>query len=225
MKIGILQSGHFLGATRGENEDYDALFRRMLMGHDFLFQTWNVVDMDFPESVKAADGWLITGSPHGAYDDLEFIAPLEDLIRAIFDAGQPLVGICFGHQIIAQAMGGTVKKFDGGWAAGHSVYDFSGAPIQLNAWHQDQVTVPPAGVDVLATSDFCENAALLYGRQALTVQAHPEFERDEMQMLIDVRGPNLPTELVEWAQQSLDKPTDNEAIADQIAGFLKAAHG
>ncbi len=114
MLIGILQCGHFPEDLQGESGDYDAMFERLLAGENFDYATYNVVDGDFPEGPEACDGWLITGSRHGAYEDHDWIPPLEDLIRAIRDAGRPLVGVCFGHQIIAQALGGKVVKFDGG---------------------------------------------------------------------------------------------------------------
>ena len=67
----------------------------------------------FPEGIHDADGWLITGSRHGAYEDHPWIPPLEEFIRDAYAAQVPLVGICFGHQIIAQAMGGKVEKYQG----------------------------------------------------------------------------------------------------------------
>lgn len=225
MRIGILQSGHFLNALGGEHDDYDVMFERMLSGYGFTFQTWNVVDMEFPTGPDDAEGWMITGSRHGAYEDHPFIAPLEDLIRSIVAAGRPLVGICFGHQIIAQALGGRVEKFEQGWGAGLDSYDFSGAPIQLNAWHQDQVVDPPEGAAVLARSEFCEFAALLYGDRALTLQAHPEFDNSVVEALIEKRGPELPAQTVEAARAKLETANDNETIADHIAAFLKAGHG
>ncbi len=87
-------------------------------GNDFTFRTWQVVNMEFPAIGGRCDGWLITGSKHGAYEDLPFIPPLEDFIRKAYAEHVPLVGICFGHQIIAQAMGGKVEKFKDGWAVG-----------------------------------------------------------------------------------------------------------
>lgn len=225
MQIGILQSGHYLRAEAGENEDYDALFARLFDGHGFSFKTWNVVDMEFPPGPEAADGWLITGSKHGAYDDQPFIPPLEDFIRACFAAAVPLVGICFGHQIMAQAMGGTVEKFAGGWATGHHEYDFAGAKIALNAWHQDQVIEVPEGADVLASSVFCANAALLYRGGGLSIQAHPEFGRPEVTQLIEFRRDVVGHELAEQAQANLDRPIDNDVIADRIAAFFKVTHG
>ena len=110
MLIGILQSGHFAQREGAPLRDYSTLYAEMLAGHGFRFKTWSVVDMEFPASPEDADGWLISGSKHGVYDDLPFIAPLEDFIRKIYAAGIPLVGICFGHQIMAQALGGLGRK-------------------------------------------------------------------------------------------------------------------
>ncbi|MDA3887591.1 MAG: type 1 glutamine amidotransferase, partial [Allgaiera sp.] len=163
MRIGILQTGEAPEALRGQSGDYPAMFERLLEGHGFTFRTWRVIDMDLPESPEAADGWLITGSRHGAYEDHPWIAPLEDFIRAVHAARVPMVGICFGHQIIAQALGGKVEKFPGGWAVGPQDYDFQGRKVTLNAWHQDQVTRAPESARQVGSSPFCANAALAYG--------------------------------------------------------------
>jgi GMP synthase-like glutamine amidotransferase len=222
MKIGILQTGHAPDELRPLHGDYATLFEELLVGQGLSFHTWSVVEMEFPAGPDAADGWLITGSRHGAYEDHPFIAPLEDLIRAIYAAQVPLVGICFGHQIVAQALGGKVEKFAGGWAVGPQVYYWEGAAVTLNAWHQDQVTLRPADARVCASSPFCENAALVYGERAFTVQAHPEFSGDFIDGLIRTRGRGrVPDALLDAAKASLHMPNDNALLADRIAGFLK----
>ncbi len=103
----------------------------------------------------------------------------------------PVVGICFGHQIIAQAMGGKVERYDGGWSVGPTTYDFGGETLTLNAWHRDQVVQVPEGAEVVASNDFCQNAALLYDDRMFTVQAHPEFQNDFVDGLMRTRGPGL----------------------------------
>ncbi|MEL7260486.1 MAG: type 1 glutamine amidotransferase [Pseudomonadota bacterium] len=222
MKIGILQTGHAPDDVLGTLGDYDAMFARLLDGHGFAFETFNVVDMVFPSGPDACDGWLVTGSKHGAYEDHAWIPPLEDLIRAIHASGRPMVGVCFGHQIIAQAMGGRVEKFAGGWAVGRQSYTYNGAPITLNAWHQDQVTEVPQGAEVIATNAFCENAALVYGNRIWTVQAHPEFGADMIDALATHRGPGVvPDRQLDAARATLDTPTDRHEVAADMAAFLK----
>ncbi|MBE0413255.1 type 1 glutamine amidotransferase [Yoonia sp.] len=222
MKIGILQTGHAPDKLLAGFGDYDDLFKTLLAGQAFEFATYNIVDMQFPDAVTDHNGWLITGSKHGAYEDHAFIPPLEDLIRQIYNAEIPMVGICFGHQIIAQALGGKVEKFAGGWAVGRQTYDWDGQTIALNAWHQDQIAVRPADATVVASNAFCENAALIYGDRAFTVQAHPEFSAEFLAELARQRGPGVvPDAQLDAAHASVGEPTDNAKLAEKIAGFFK----
>ncbi|MGX0901971.1 GMP synthase-like glutamine amidotransferase [Roseovarius sp. MBR-79] len=228
MKIGILKTGHAPDIVLGELGDYDAMFARLLDGQGFEFAPFNVVDGEFPAGPHAADGWLITGSKHGAYEDHPWIAPLETLIREIRDAGRPLVGVCFGHQIIAQALGGSVVKHAGGWRVGATEYEIDGTPLTLNAWHQDQVVTVPPGAEVVGRAEGCEVAALRYGDRIFTVQPHPEFGATMMDRLIEHRAIGVvPDPLRDHARGLLDTPTDSAAMAEIIAAVLKkdASHG
>ncbi|WP_375255662.1 type 1 glutamine amidotransferase [Yoonia sp.] len=222
MKIGILQTGHVHPDQRPITGDIGPHFSRMLDGFGFAFETYMVVDMVFPTAITECDGWIITGSKHGAYDDLPFIAPLEKMIREVYATDIPLVGVCFGHQIIAQALGGKVEKFSKGWAIGNTEYDWNGEVFSLNAWHQDQVVERPAGATVFATNDFCKNAALVYGRKAFTVQPHPEYGRAYINGLIEHSGKGkIPDVQLDRARAGLDIPDDNGKVAAQIARFFK----
>lgn len=222
MKIGILQAGHSPDELRDSVGDYGEMFTRLLDGHGFDFQIFSVVDGEFPAGTQDADGWLITGSKHGVYEDHDWIPPLEELIRDIRDAGQPLVGVCFGHQIIAQALGGRVEKFDGGWSIGRTEYNFGNQKLALNAWHQDQVVEAPEGAKIVASTDFCANAAMMIGDKILTIQPHPEFTAPLVAGLIEHRGRgNVPDALLDAAENALDTQTDNAKFADQMAAVLK----
>jgi GMP synthase-like glutamine amidotransferase len=222
MRIGILVTGHINEALVDKFGEYPEMFMRLLDGYGFEFRAWYVVDMDFPASVHDADGWLITGSKHGAYEDLPFIKPLESFIRDAYAEGVPQVGICFGHQIMAQALGGKVAKYEGGWAVGRKDYAFDGQTLKLNAWHQDQVIEKPQDAEVFASNDFCRYAGLAYDDLAWSVQPHPEIRDDYMAGLIEVRGPgNVPPTELETATQRLGTPLDDNTIADQIAAFFK----
>lgn len=223
MKIGILQTGHAPDELRPTVGNINTLFERLLDGQGFTFETYEVVDGDFPDGPDACDGWLITGSKHGAYDELPWIEPLETLIRDVYRIGHPLVGICFGHQIIAQALGGKVEKYAGGWAVGRQTYDWDGEQVSLNAWHQDQVVVRPEGATQVASNGFCENAALVYGDKIFTVQAHPEFDHRFIEGLIAARAGTVPPELIETAKANLMMDVANEKLATQITAFFKGA--
>ncbi len=223
MKIGILQTGQAPEPLREQTGDYPGLFERLLAGHGFDFVTWHVEAMEFPASIHDADGWLITGSRHGVYEDHPFIAPLEQFVRDALAAELPVVGICFGHQIMAQALGGKVEKFAGGWAVGAQGYEFGDATLTLNAWHQDQVTEPPAGAKLLASNDFCAYAALSYGETGFSVQPHPEFDDSFIMGLIETRGRGLvPAPLLQQAEAQMGGRRDAGAIAARIAAHFKA---
>ncbi len=222
MLIGILQTGQAPDQLVGEAGDYPDMFERLLADQGFTFRTWRVEKMDFPAGVLEADGWLITGSRHGAYEDHPFIKPLEDFIRAAYAAAVPVVGVCFGHQIIAQAMGGKVEQFAGGWSVGPTDYDFGGESVRLNAWHRDQVVDVPDSARVIASNDFCANAALLYDDRIFTVQAHPEFRPEFVDGLMKTRGPGLvPDHLMQAATARLAEPLDQRSMAGRIAAFFK----
>jgi GMP synthase-like glutamine amidotransferase len=221
MQIGILQTGESPDALRADMGDYPDFFETLLAGRGLTFRRWAVLRNDFPASVQDCDGWLITGSRFGAYEDHPWIPPLEDFIRTAYAQHVPVVGICFGHQIIAQAMGGKVEKYQGGWSVGPTEYDFGDRTYTLNAWHQDQVTRKPEAAEVIASTDFCENAALLYDDRMFTVQPHPEFRKEFVEGLIKFRGPGLvPDPVLKAATDRIDTPLDSPSMADRIATFF-----
>jgi GMP synthase-like glutamine amidotransferase len=221
MQIGILQTGQSPDALKPVHGDYPDFFETLLAGRGLTFRRFHVEAMDFPASVHDCEGWLITGSRHGAYEDHPFIAPLEGFIRDAYAAGIPVVGICFGHQIIAKAMGGRVERYAGGWSVGPTEYDFGGETVTLNAWHRDQVTEVPPGAEVIASNDFCANAALLYDDRMLSLQAHPEFGPAFLEGLIRTRGPGLvPDTTLAAARDALGTPLSQAQVADRIAAFF-----
>ncbi|AZV78795.1 type 1 glutamine amidotransferase [Parasedimentitalea marina] len=222
MKIGILQTGHAPDELIETAGNLDQMFRTLLDGHGFEFETYAVLDGVFPTGPEAADGWLITGSKFGVNDGHDWIAPLEDLIRAIDTKGLPLLGICFGHQIIAKALGGRVEKFEGGWIVGRVNYQHDGKELALNAWHQDQVTKRPARARVLAGNETCANGILAYGDTIWTLQPHPEFNSEFIAGLIEKRGRGVvPDARLDAASEGLDGPVDSAKIANFMADFLK----
>jgi GMP synthase (glutamine-hydrolysing) len=221
MKIGILNAGH-PPEELAQAGPYDHYFKRLLGEDVFTYAAWNVVDGVMPESIHEAEGWLITGSRHGAYEDHPWIPPLEQFIRDCYATRVPMIGVCFGHQIIAQAMGGKVEKFDAGWAIGATTYDIAGESVAVNAWHQDQVVDKPAQAEVIGSNAFCANAALVYGDRLWTIQPHPEFGHDFIEGLIQHRGKGMiPETQLKDAKARLTEPLDNHKVAAQMRAFFQ----
>ena len=225
MRIGILKCGQSPEELRGDLGDYDTMFERLLAGRGFDFTSYHVERMEFPPDVHAAQGWLLTGSRHGAYEDRAYIPTLEAFIRAAHAAAVPMVGICFGHQIMAQALGGKVEKYAGGWGIGATEYDFGTETLVLNAFHQDQVIAPPPGARVIAATPFCRHAALDYNGRALSFQPHPEFDDALMAALIHEARGEVPDAPLDAAQAGLGRPLDNPRIATRIADFFHTIGG
>ncbi len=227
MKIGILQAGRTPEELRAVHGDYDDLYARFLSGRGFDFKSWPVLEGRFPRDVHEVDGWLVSGSRFSAYDDLDWIGPLEDFLRRAYRAGVPIVGVCFGHQILAQALGGRVEKYEGGWAVGPVSYhlDINDKPVNLLAWHQDQVVELPPGARVSGWSDDCRYAMLSYGDRALSIQPHPEFTDGFVADLIAARRDVLPAGVAARGLAALGAETSSSLIADQFEKFFVSNRG
>ena len=207
MRIGILETGR-PPAGLEHHGSYGLMFERLL-GPDFDTVVYPVIDDVFPEAVDVVDGWLVTGSRFGVYDDAPWIRRLEAFLRQVVAARVPLVGICFGHQVLASALGARVEKAAVGWGAGPHEYAVLEQPawlegaderITLNAMHQDQVLSLPPGARVIATSEFCPLAALAYGDHAISFQAHPEFDNAYERALVALRrGDIIPEDVADPA--------------------------
>lgn len=226
MKIGILQTGRIPEELKGTHLDYDQKFVNLFKNKGYEFIHYSVLDKAVPQNPLEADGWLITGSKFGVYEPHAWIPPLEEFIKKTFRANIPLVGICFGHQLIAQALGGKVEKFNKGWSVGSVDYKMieSNQIITQNAWHQDQITLLPDRASIIARSDFCEYAALRYDQKALTYQFHPEFSSEFMTNLIAVRSSILPEDIQKIAIDSLKKPLSTNFITNQIDLFFNRVY-
>lgn len=225
MKIAILEAGKPPEPLLPRFGDYPAMLRR-LIGEDFAeYETIDVETGPVPLQVDA-DAMLITGSPAGVYEERPWIGETMDLLRRT-DRRVKLVGICFGHQLMAQAFGGHVEKSDKGWGVGlhnypivhHEPWMDDCPVISAPASHQDQVVQQPANSRVNASSLFTPYAGLSWtDRPALSFQFHPEFEPEFAKALIDIRRDRIPDP--DAAIESLDGENDNERVGKWIRGFL-----
>lgn len=234
MKIGILETGHPPAELCEHHGTYPDMVEHLLKakGKAIEFETFNVTDDIFPDSPYTCDAWVITGSRHGVYENLPWMLRLQDLIRETVSAKQPLVGICFGHQIVATALGGRVVKSEKGWGIGPQTYTISDnfklakgvKQVTINAIHQDQVVEKPKGAEVIASSEFCPYAGFLYGDTVLTVQPHPEFSiAFETDLLKLRKGDVIPQEVVDPALEKLESGQariDSSLVGQWMLKFL-----
>ena len=219
--IGILITGHMPDQLLPDYGNYADMFAAMLGDFDFTFRHYTVVDGHFPESVSEVDGWMVTGSKHSVFEELDWIRQLEAFIRQAHAAKVPMVGICFGHQVMAKAMGGTVERFEGGWNVGTRTYTrFDTGVVQTAlAFHQDQVVELPPTAEVLGESDNCRFAVLRYGNWGLTFQPHPEFTPPFFEELTETQSTSLP-EPVYLAARKVTQPLSTQDFSAEIGAFL-----
>jgi GMP synthase-like glutamine amidotransferase len=232
MRVTIIETGLVSPRNRELHGSYPQMFERMIGAADatVAFDTVSIPAGDALPEVDRLEAILITGSAAGVYDDHAWIAPLQAFVRTAHTHGVPMVGVCFGHQLIAQALGGTVRKSEKGWGLGRHVYDVApgngmieGAQIALACSHQDQVITPPAGTTTILSSNFTPYAGLLYGGgRTLSVQPHPEFSVGFALACCEMarsKG-DAPDSVVTSAQASLAEPLDSARLGGAITRFL-----
>jgi GMP synthase-like glutamine amidotransferase len=227
MKVAILETGRPPGDLAEEFGDYADMFSNLL-GEGFEVERFDIQAGELPGDPLAHETYLITGSPAGVYDPLPWIGPLQEFIRSARE--RKMVGICFGHQVMAEALGGHVEKSDKGWGAGLHRYeivreepwmDGGDCRIAAPASHQDQVVMQPPATAIIARSSFTPYAALAWSdRPAISFQFHPEFSPAFAKALIEKRYDIVPEP--ERAIASLEAPNDNERVAGWIRRFLEA---
>ena len=232
MKLGILETGYPPRALQPNFGDYPGMFRALLGEDAYDYHTFKVSGGVLPPTLDACEAYLVTGSPAGVYDERPWIAPLLEFLRAA-KGRTALVGICFGHQAMAQAFGGQVEKSPKGLGQGlhdYAVLQRAGwmdevATFRASASHQDQVTAIPPGAVVLAGSDFAPFGMLDYpGQRAMSLQLHPEFDTGFAKALIDNReGPPYERAAADAALASYQAADDRFRVAGWIRAFLADA--
>lgn len=231
MKIGILQCDEVHEKFIAEHGHYPDMFAALLHQADpsLTFEVYDIEHGEFPEEINAAEAYLITGSHHSVNDDFPWIANLEAFIRQLHLAKKKVVGICFGHQLIAKALGGKVIKSPKGWGIGMAKNQITHHKPWMNppqdnlhllVSHQEQVVELPSDAEVLASSDFCPFYLLQIKENLFTVQGHPEFSKGYSQALIEDRKDILGKERLEQGLMSLTMDLDSDLFAKWIVNFL-----
>lgn len=233
MRIGLLQCDHVADDLVDKHFDYQDMFSDLIMGQDESIEIsiYDLTADQFPVDLTACDGYIITGSQYSAYDDIAWIHKTKKLIQALYNANIPTIGICFGHQLIAESLGGKVEKAaDKGWGIGvqhweiKSVLDWMGdtppQDLALLASHQDQVVKAPENSTIFASSEFCPIAGFQTGSM-LTFQGHPEFSSDYNRDLFSKRVERIGQKTIDIAKKTLNQKIDSNQVGAWMIEFIR----
>lgn len=230
-QIGLLMVGHVDPKSEHIGGDYPELFASILSPLGVELIRYDLDEGRFPTAVDECDGWLCSPSRMSTYDDVTWLGDAESLLRSIVADEIPYVGICFGHQLLAQALGGRVERSSYGWGVGVREYEvLSKEPwmtpfahrIALIGSHQDQVVEMPANAEPLFRSDYCPNGGFALGKRAWTLQVHPEFTPELSDHLLADRVELIGADRVSTARATLTQPLDRHRVAQWIATFFGA---
>jgi GMP synthase-like glutamine amidotransferase len=229
--LGLLLVGHVDPASLHVGGDYPELFGDLLTPVGIELQTFRCDEGELPASLDDCDGWLCSPSRASVYDGHAWIADVEEVIRSCVALERPYVGICFGHQLLAQALGGRVERATSGWGIGAHEYEVTQPQpwmrpaqrtVRLAASHQDQVIVAPSGTVVLARSEHCPIGGLVVGERAWSIQTHPEFTAPLAESLLRTRWQLFAEDQALAARDSLAASLDRGLVATWIAEFLRS---
>ena len=198
---------------------------------NYALSLYDVPLGEVPDTLHGFDGIVIGGSPASVRDEAPWIARLEELVREAYAAGIPMFGACFGHQIIAQALGGQVDDNKGPFVMGVAQTDFTAPPawmadagkVYLAAAHGEQVTRLPDGAKVIGRADGCDVAAYIMGKKVFCTQHHPEIGPEFLAALVEEYAPKLPSEVAQASKGSLALPNEGARFAEYIARFFEQA--
>ncbi len=230
MKTGILICDHIPAPFQHHAIHYPEMFEAWLP--DLDFEEYFVVDNEFPERAMVCDAWMVNGSRASVYDDKPWISRLKAFVREIHQSGRPFLGVCFGHQILAEALGGKVLPAESRWCVG--VHEFSLTqqrawmqphqdPFNLLMMCQDQVQQLPAGATLLASSPACPVGMFEVEGRMLGIQAHPEFTKAYDRALMEARVERMGTETVQTGIESLNLPVHADIFRQWAVQFLTRA--
>ena len=231
LRVGLLMCGHVDPRAQSIAGDYPELFAALFASHDVELVRYDADQGKLPGTPGECDGWITSPSRSSAFADDPWVREMVTLVALLVAEERPFAGICFGHQLLAQALGGRVERAAAGWGVGAHQYEVVSRRAWMEPWpadgrfrllasHEDQVTMLPPQAELLATSSFCPNAMMAIGDHAIGLQPHPEFVAPVSAKLLDLREEMIGATTVARARATLDQPLDQPAVADWLYNFL-----
>lgn len=193
------------------------------------FSVFDAINNDLP-ALDSCDAFLLTGSTNSSYERTPWMLNLEEFVRECARSGTKLLGICFGHQLISQALGGKVEPCERGWALGTGFYELTAqkswmyptlGKLDVLVLHRDQVVQLPEKSKVIAQSQFCPYFMVQHGPNILTIQGHPEFTAPILRHLTDYNIDNFTSNKIREALFSLNAPVDSDAAIKWMINFIQ----
>ena len=230
--IGFLNAYHFDTTAGSYQEKYEPIFLKYLQRilPQETIKTYQVAQGDFPNDINECAAWIIGGSPMSAYENESWLKDLETFFLECHKNKKKVLGICFGHQLIAQALGGKVERSDKGWGIGVREFKILKEKKWMNSpklekcsllfSHQDQVTELPEEATILAQDDFCKIQMYCVDNHVFSIQGHPEFTRAYAKERYDSRKENISPSTYEKAINSLMDLTHEDQVGKWIAQFF-----
>lgn len=236
--IGLLLCDDIEAADQADYGTYTQMFENALEAdeHGWAITPLRCFEGQSLPDPNDFDGYIISGSRCSVYDDIPWIHNLMGFVRECWNRDSKVVGICFGHQLIAHALGGEARKADAGWGfgihrsaiTGHRPWMDNSADMPADHYnliviHQDQVVTVPKGFDTLATSDFCPNSLIVADGKMLGIQGHPEFSKAFCKFRADHRRELIGEDVYQSALDSLaSKNTHAKGVMGWVRRFLSA---
>ncbi|MDO6683293.1 MULTISPECIES: GMP synthase [unclassified Oceanobacter] len=233
IRLGLLETDELYPDLVADYHSYGRMFERFFRAidsaQDWEFRYYRVTRGELPATLDECDAFLITGSKTGVYDEVDWLAPLTLWVQQAYAAHKPLIGICFGHQLLAHTLGGIAARSDRGWGIGvrssqvmtqpewscHSAEQF-----RLIYSHRDQVEQLPARATRLACCHFCPNAAFYIDNRVLAFQGHPEFTAEYTRRLLPRRQRCIGESRFQSGMATLTQPTDTRLVGQWMLDFL-----
>jgi GMP synthase-like glutamine amidotransferase len=228
LKVCILDNDHLDPAVAGTYVSYGAMTEKMFAaaGVPWRFERFDTPSGHYPDSFDDYDVVLLTGSKADSFSDEPWVKTLRERVTALLAQRKKLLGICFGHQLIAHCLGADVGRAPDGWGMGRMNYEWLGpTPLKptmsLLASHQDQVQTLPAGATLLARSAFCPIAAYSVDDHVFCIQPHPEFVEDYSAWILSKRPESVSADRRAAVRADMALPHDGLAVARFMQAFVE----
>lgn len=201
----IIQTGRAPEPIRARHGDFPHWFRLAAGLHSSQIRVIDVMAGESLPLPQAVAGVIITGSGAMVTERAAWSERTAEWIRDAVDGELPLFGVCYGHQLMAHALGGHVDYLPGGREIGTQVIERTAAPLaqwmgalptsfHAHTTHEQSVITAPDGATVLAQSARDPHQILSYGSRAVSTQFHPEFNAEVMRAYIQRKHADMERE-------------------------------